>query len=100
MRAVSLPLYCCSAEFEANCLHVADLCVGCDILRWRTAAALVLSWWRAELLRKVLLGLILAIDKTFKIVLYELVLHLAGLLRKWKHLCPHHVLSVCPSETA
>ena len=57
-----------------------NLCVWFDV--WRVSFAfLVLSWRLAELLRKVLLGLVLPINKRLKIVLYKLVLHLAGLLR-------------------
>ena len=78
MHAVSL-LFC---KIDANSLQAATSCIWFDIWWRRTPAVLVLSWWRAELLRKVLLGLIPSIDKTFKIVLYELVLHLAGLLQR------------------
>jgi hypothetical protein len=76
MHAVVL-LFC---KIDANSLQPATSCIWFDVWRRRTPAVLVLSRWRAELLRKVLLGLIPSIDKTFEIVLYELVLHLAGLL--------------------
>lgn len=75
MHAVLLLFY-----RTAKFLQPATSCIWFNVWRRHNLASLVLSRWRAGLLRKVLLGLIPSIDKTFKIVLYELVLHLAGLL--------------------